>query len=215
MTLFNGLRGYFSIREAGYSLKQATNSLEGVCDAVTISVIRSYLRMVLSRELHSIAKYNCESIIRQMEKCRKMVLAGLRPLSSLMELEAQVAQEQYTITASAAEIENSRIALMQLLNLPYDSRFNIEIPAIDTLSPENLPEISAYSIADAHPATRAARAAMEADKAAVGVAASALSPIITLSAGYGTYYNNASNKNSMSNLRNTGDLSWVSHSNCR
>lgn len=194
MTLFNGLRGYFIIREAGYSVKQATNSLEGVCDAVTISVIRSYLRMVLARELHSIAKYNCESIIRQMEKCRKMVLAGLRPLSSLMELEAQVAQEQYTITASAAEIENSRIALMQLLNLPYDNRFNIEIPAIDTLSPENLPEISAYSIADAHPATRAARAAMEADKAAVGVAASALSPIITLSAGYGTYYNNASNK---------------------
>ena len=57
---------------------------------------------------------------------------------------AQVAQEQYTITAFA-EIENSRIALMQLLNLPYDNRFNIEIPAIDTLSPENLPEISAYA----------------------------------------------------------------------
>ncbi|HKM12491.1 MAG TPA: TolC family protein [Bacteroidales bacterium] len=194
ITLFNGLRGYFSIREAGYSLKQATSSLEGVSDAVTINVIRGYLHMVLARELHSIAKYNCESIIRQMEKCRKMVLAGLRPLSSLMELEAQVAQEQYTITASAAEIENSRIALMQLLNLPYDSQFNIEIPAIDTLPPENLPEISAYSIADAHPATRAARAAMEADKAAVRVAASALSPIITLSAGYGTYYNNASTK---------------------
>jgi len=194
VTLFAGLRGYFSIREAGYSLKEASKSLEGVRDAVIVSVIRSCLQMVLARELHAIAEYNCESIIRQMEKCRKMVLAGLRPLSSLVELEAQVAQEQYTITASAAEIESSRIALMQLLNLPYDSRFNVEVPSIDTLPPENVPDISAYRIADAHPATRAARAAMEANKAAVGVAASALYPIITLSAGYGTFYNDTHTK---------------------
>jgi outer membrane protein len=194
VTLFEGLKGYFSIKEAGYSLKQATESLEGMRDAVKVSVIRSCLQMVLAKELHSIAEYNCESIIRQMEKCRKMVLAGLRPLSSLMELEAQVAQEQYTITASAAEIENSRIALMQLLNLPYDSRFDVEVPAMDTLPTEEILEISAYKIADAHPSTRAAKAALEADRAAIGVAASTLSPIITLSTGYGTYYNNAVNK---------------------
>lgn len=194
VTLFEGLKGYFSIKEAGYSLKQATESLEGMRDAVKVSVIRSCLQMVLAKELHSIAEYNCESIIRQMEKCRKMVLAGLRPLSSLMELEAQVAQEQYTITASAAEIENSRIALMQLLNLPYDSRFDVEVPAMDTLPTEEILEISAYKIADAHPSTRAAKAALEADRAAIGVAASALSPIITLSTGYGTYYNNAVDK---------------------
>ncbi len=194
VTLFEGLKGYFNIKEAGYSLKQATKSLEGMRDAVVLRVIRSCLKMVLAKELHSIAEYNCESIIRQMEKCRKMVLAGLRPLSSLMELEAQVAQEQYTITASAAQIDNSRIALMQLLNLPYDSRFNVEVPPMDTLPTEDVFEISAYRIADAHPSTRAAKAAMEADKAAVGVAASALSPIIILSAGYGTYYNNAVDK---------------------
>lgn len=194
VTLFEGLKGYFSIKEAGYSLKQATESLEGMRDAVKVSVIRSCLQMVLAKELHSIAEYNCESIIRQMEKCRKMVLAGLRPLSSLMELEAQVAQEQYTITASAAEIENSRIALMQLLNLPYDSRFDVEVPAMDTLPTEEILEISAYKIADAHPSTRAAKAALEADRAAIGVAASTLSPIITLSTGYGTYYNNAVDK---------------------
>lgn len=194
VTLFDGLRGYFSIKEARYSLKRMNRSLEGVRDAVRVSVIRSCLQMVLARELHSIAVYNCESIVRQMEKCRKMVLAGLRPLSSLMELEAQVAQEQYSITASAAEIDNSRIALMQLLNLPYDSRFSVVVPAMDTLPPENLPNISAYEVADAHPVTKAARAAMEADKAAVGVATSALSPIITLSAGYGTYYDNVSAK---------------------
>lgn len=194
VTLFEGLKGYFSIKEAGYLLKQAAGSLEGMRDAVKVSVIRSCLQMVLAKELHSIAEYNCESIIRQMEKCRKMVLAGLRPLSSLMELEAQVAQEQYTITASAAEIENSRIALMQLLNLPYDSRFDVEVPAMDTLPTEEILEISAYKIADAHPSTRAAKAALEADRAAIGVAASALSPIITLSTGYGTYYNNAVDK---------------------
>ena len=194
VTLFAGLRGYFSIREAGYSLKEASKSLEGVRDAVIVSVIRSCLQMVLARELHAIAEYNCESIIRQMEKCRKMVLAGLRPLSSLMELEAQVAQEQYTITASAAEIENSRIALMQLLNLPYESRFNVEVPPIDTLPPEDLPELAAYKLADAHPSIRAAKAALEADKAAIGVAMSSIYPTIALSAGYGTYYHDAVDK---------------------
>ena len=194
VTLFDGLRGYFSIKEAGHSLNQAKNSLEGVRDAVKVSVIRSCLEMVLARELHSIAEYNFESIVRQMEKCRKMVLAGLRPLSSLMELEAQVAQEQYTITATAAEIESSRIALMQLLNLPYESRFNVEVPPIDTLPPEDLPELAAYKLADAHPSIRAAMAALAADKAAIGVAMSSMYPTLALSAGYGTYYHDAVDK---------------------
>ncbi len=51
---------------------------------------------------------------------------------------------------------------MQLLNLLYESRFNVEVPPIDTLPPEDLPELSAYKLADAHPPIRAAKAALEA-----------------------------------------------------
>ena len=119
--------------------------------------------------------------------------AGNQPYSSLLEIESQLASERVQAVTAGNQVITNTLALQQLLDLPYDPEFRIEIPDTDCLLPEstdmNTEEI--YSAAQSMPVIQSARLALDKGELDLRTARGQYYPKISLSASYGTFFSSS------------------------
>jgi outer membrane protein len=104
--------------------------LEKVKNDVMLDVTMAFLTVILDIELYENAKLQLEITKAQLETTSKQVQAGALPYSNELDLIAQVESNEVQVINAENEVRIAYLRLKQLLLLPADTPFEIEIPDI-------------------------------------------------------------------------------------
>lgn len=191
--LLDGLSRIYNLRRSRINLEMSVQETERIRREISISVLECYLKILLSTEILSTAKESFRSISEQRERTIMLVEAGRQPHSSLLEIESQLASERVQVVIAENQVKSDMLALQQLIDIPYSSRFTIVIPSPDALernlNPGNTEEI--YLQAQSMPAIRNAALAVERSKIDLKKAKGQYFPRISVTASYGSFYSSS------------------------
>ena len=186
VVLFKGLTIHNEIAAAKIECKLAPVYLEGKRQDLASSIIEAYIQILLDKEALTLATSNCATSLLERDKTRQLTSGGAQPASALAQMEAQLAGDRASVTEAVCRVKTDILSLLQLLDLPYDSSFDI-LPLDEDL--ENPPAPLSREVMEravlSNPKTVYAEGRVKSGKAALKAAKGALSPEIFISGAYG------------------------------
>ena len=175
------------------SLEISIQEVERLKDEISVSIAKSYLQILLAREILAAAEESFHSLQEQRDRTRLLVEAGSQPYTSLLDIESQLASERVQVVTAESQVRTNTLALQQLLDLQYSPDFRIAVPDIDYIiqgyTADNIDEI--YAGALSMPVIQSARLALDKGELDLKSAKGQLYPKISLSASYGTFYSSS------------------------
>lgn len=127
-TLFAGMQKLHSLRRAEFSLLASVQDVERIKDEITISVAAAYLQVLYNREQVAVSEAQITTLRSQIERTSRLVEAGSLAIGARLELEAQLASEQYNLVNYRNQQINSLLTLTQLLELRDVPGFEVAVP---------------------------------------------------------------------------------------
>ncbi|NVO20159.1 MAG: TolC family protein [Bacteroidetes bacterium] len=192
LVLFNG---FVNLNKVQYSRMMAMKGLmaeQSLKNDIAFKVMNAYYDLCFARGQMLIARDLRDLDTINLEKARIMVEVGTKAETETTEIRARLAQDEFHLTQARNNVEKARTVLRQLLNISYDTPFDIaEEPALSEpadllLMP--LPD-SVYKHAAAHlPQFREMEIDHGISKLDLKLAKGAILPSLRAQAGYGTGY---------------------------
>ncbi len=196
ITLFNGLQTYNTIKKNKLNFLASLQDFEKMKNDIGLNISGAYLQILFNRELVKIADNQLELSKEQEKRVQIIVKAGKLTAGDLLEIQAQIANEELLLINSKNQLDNSLLLLKQILDLKDSIIFDISEPEIDeienTIIPYTVEEI--YEKAQELPQIRGAEYRVSAEEKELLVSKGGRSPMLTLSASYGTGYSDRANK---------------------
>lgn len=166
---------------------------------ISVEISRAYLQILLSKEILRTANQSLESVKQQVDRTGKLVNAGSIAYSSLLEIEAQLATERVQVVNAQNQVNNSLLALKQLLDLTRESDFDVDSPNLDLMieafSGESVDQL--FEQSKTLPQIKSAELNYTNSNLQLAIAKGRSYPTISFSAGYGTYYSDSRDQNFM------------------
>ncbi len=134
LNLFNGLQTYNSIQKRKFEMLQNEYVLNKTKNDISLEVALAYLEILFNNELLGISQSQQEVTQLQLERTKKLVEVGNLAQGELLEIEAQLARERWSVLNNKNELKNSYLNLTQLLELDSIGDFTILFP--DTINLE-------------------------------------------------------------------------------
>jgi outer membrane protein len=183
--------GNIKMNKATYLMTK--EELEAMEDNLTINVMTSYLDLLRKGELAGAANLNLEVTSQQVERMERLVEVGNEPRGKLLEVKAQLAAAQLTLTQAINDREIARLNLMHLMNITEQLAFDIEKPVMPDPSRTSIPPLdTVFEYAMEHlPQIKSARFGIEAQERFLAVQRGQRSPRLYAS---GIYFSNYSDK---------------------
>ena len=144
LSLFNGLYNYNTIKSSRYSSLAALQNVEKEKVEKTFEISSAYLTILYQQELLEVAKNQRGITDLQVERTRKLVDAGSVAKGDLLEIQAQLANENLNVTNMHNDLQLSLLNLVQLLDLDSTGGFSIVTP--DTIVLEQMYTIPDVSV---------------------------------------------------------------------
>ena len=193
LPIWNGFILNHSIAQAEFSLKATLEDLQKAKDDMMLNIAAYYLEILLADELIQVAKDQMAVTTLQIDRTRKLVQAGSLAKGSLLEIEAQHAQEELNLVNAENRQQLAYLNLFQLLELPSTQTFTIEKPILPVVTANrtmlNSMEIFRHAV-QIRPAVKSAVFELEASQKQLSIARGSLYPSISLGASYSNWYNN-------------------------
>ena len=190
LPLFEGMRKQNNIKSNAKQLEITRANIENLKDNISISIAKGYLQVLLCTEIEKSAQQSYRNVEAQVARTQELVDAGQQTYSSLLEVKSQLANENLQLVTARNNRRSALLELVQLLNIPASTEFEIEDPSLENVSlewkDENLEELLAS--AKSLPRIRKAELELELSKLQYKIQKGAALPTISLNAGYGTYY---------------------------
>ena len=193
VTLWNAMSIRKSIDMADFNLKASLEDLKKAKDDIILNVAAAYLQILFAQELVQVAEDQLGVTNLQIERTKKLVNAGSLAKGSLLEIEAQYAQEELNLVNQQNELQLSYLNLYQLLELPVSDQFKILKPELPVVSANRalLNSVEVFNSAvQNRPEVKSAFFKLESYREQVGLAKSSLYPTLSMGFDYYTSYNN-------------------------
>lgn len=194
VTLWSGFRLQNSVKMADLDLRATLEDLQKAKDDIMLNITASYLEILFSDELLTVAEDLQKITQLQIDRTVKLVEAGSLAKGSLLEIEAQYAREELNVVNAQNRLQLAYLTLYQLLELPSTESFKIEkpvLPEIDAnISLMNTMDVFKNAV-DIRPAVKGAEYRLESARKQLLISKGNMMP--TLSFG-GNYYNSYNNK---------------------
>ncbi|HIZ86507.1 MAG TPA: TolC family protein [Candidatus Coprenecus stercoravium] len=191
--LIDGLSRLYGLISSRQGLEAAEEEAERIKDDITLSVIKSYMQVLLAQEELNAAMKHLESISAQRERTVILVEEGTLAYTSLLETEAQLAAERVDAVNAENRLEIDMLNLKQLLGLPAGAGLAIAFPETGAQPTSHalydVDEI--YSRAQSLPFIQSARMAIDKSLTDLKSAKGQYWPKLSLSASYGTFYSSS------------------------
>lgn len=186
MNLFDGKKVKNSILADRFSLEAATADLEKARKDISIQIAVQYLQCLYQRSMVAEAQEQL-SLSRQMvNRAQIRYDEGRRPLSELKDMEAQAANDEYTLVKAQGQYTIELTRLAQLINLPSIEGFDIA----DINEESGSSVINYDQVVNNWPSILAAKAQIESSKAKINVARADYYPTLSLQGHISTFYVN-------------------------
>ena len=202
--LFNGLQVQNNIKQNQFAHEASKMELQQSKDQLTINVIIAYLQVLSGEDL--LLNLESQALVtkNQVERLQVLVSEGARGQYQLSDMKGQYANDQVSIVTAKNSLDNARITLCQLMNIPISK--TIQLERNDAPFPQEpygaTPEMI-YANAKNLPGMKAADLRVESAKKAIAVEKGAFMPRIGL---YGNLFSNYSSAAETKTLTGTSDV---------
>lgn len=188
LPLFEGGKRINRLRSSRWATSASEADLEGLREKLRIDITRNYLQSLLSMELLRVARESRITLQTQREHTHNLVEAGSLPYVSLLEVEAQLAQEIYRETEAQHQWQEDLLSLKHLMNLPDHLSFLPDTTWLDGASAYRQEDIQAlFQQSQSYPTLRAARSRMEQSRHQWLASQGNLFPSLSLQTHYNAY----------------------------
>ena len=192
-TVWNGNRNTNTIKQNRLTEQMAELAVEQQANTIQEQIAQLYVQILYENEAVKV----CEEIIKaselQRDRAQVMVDVGSLARVDLVQLEAQVNQDKYSLAQAQAQLANYKLQLKQLLEIHNEEPFEVAIP---TVSDENVlraipDELAVYQAAlGSRPEIQSSKLNIESSEIAIASARAGYMPTVSLSASIGS--NNSS-----------------------
>ena len=205
MPVFNGLQYYNAIQKNKYLVLASQQDLQDISDNVALNVALAYLQILLNKELVTANENQLNITLQQIEKTRKLVVAGSVAKGNLLEIEAQAAQEELSLITQKNLLETSVLTLTQFLELKTPSGFEVVVPEINVdtnaVISGNIDDI--YAIAEKNrPEIKSSELKLTASEYGLKMAKGGRSPIVSLNYSLNSRYTYLTNQPGIESFNN-------------
>lgn len=192
--LFNWFSKRNTIAVRKLDLEATEVGLEKAKNDVALNVAAAYLQILLTREQVSLARFQVDQTLAQLDVTRKMVEAGRLPELNAATLESALASDSSAlITAETAALQ-SVLQMKALLNMDAATPFDVITPPVDLIPVDNLADLqpdAVYMLATVNmPQQKVDELNLKAAWKSVEVARGSMYPTISLFGSLGSTYNN-------------------------
>ena len=195
-TLYGGSQRRNTVKQNRINMASTAFDLEKAKNDVMLNVTLEFLNVVLNIELLENAQLQREITKVQLETTSKQVKVGALPLSNELDLIAQVESNEVQVINAENNVRIAYLRLQQLLLLPADTPFEIEIPDIQTIEIEQEP-ITANSVYETAqtimPEIKSVDMQVESADLGVKIARGSMDPTLGLSGRMYTNYSSVQN----------------------
>lgn len=196
MNLLEGLSKFNTLKSNKTQLEIYNYEVEKLKNDISINITQAYLQVLLAQQMEKTAAESYKSVEEQVERTRKLVDAGSQAYSTLLEIQSQLGTEKVQWVTAQNDVRSNLLTLKQLLDLSPDTPFDIYAPDTENFSmelqTENLNSI--YNSALDLPQIKSAELALEKSRLDLKIQKGQAYPVVSLSAGYGSYYSNSQEK---------------------
>ncbi len=209
-TIFNGFKKINTIKKNKLQMFANEQKMQIAKDNISIEIAVNYLNILYNKELLNIAKEQVVITKEQVEKTEILVNAEKIAKNSLLDIEAQLAKDEYNLINAENSLEISYITIYQLLNIKIEDRFDISEPEKEIEHQAtivyNLDEIINYALEN-HAEIKSSEYELQIAEKDIAIAKSGKSPTISLS-GYIT----SSYSSSYNAIDSSGTIDFVGNS---
>jgi outer membrane protein len=190
--LFGWFQRRNTIAANRYALEAAQANLDQLKDDVSLNVATGYLRALLAKEQIHVNEKQVELSKAQLEQTRKFVTAGRLPELNAAQLESQLANDSASLITAISNYNSSILDIKALLNLNFETPFEIEAPEVSVTDQLNLtsmtPEMIYAAAARHFGAIKSSELNMLAAQKRLAASRGALYPQLGINAQFGTNY---------------------------
>ena len=191
VNLFSGLQVRNTILKNELDLMASYQDVEKIKNDISLNIAAAYLNILFNKELVAVTRSQLETTFQQVDRTRKMVDAGKLARGNYLELEAQYAAEELNVVNAENQLSISLLNLQQMLDLPIDTAFDVEIPVLPDpdADPLVMNALEVYRVAEMEmPEIRSAELSRESSEKDLHIAKGARYPQLYLSANYNSGY---------------------------
>ena len=188
-TVWNGNRNTNTIKQNKLSEQMAELDVQQQANTIQEQIAQLYVQILYETEAVKV----CEEIIKaselQRDRAQVMVEVGSLARVDLVQLEAQVNQDKYSLAQAQSQLANYKLQLKQLLEIHDSEPFEIAIPEVSdekvlSIIPD---EQSVYNAAlENRPEIQSSRLNIESSEIAIASARAGYMPTVSVSAGIGS-----------------------------
>ena len=197
LNLFSGFSVRNNIKRSKTLLQKSVFDLENTTNNVMLSVVSSYLNVLLALDRLDNARYQLNSTQEQLSRISKLVDAGSIPVTNKLNLDAQLAGDELSLIQQENGYRLSILQLKQILLLETRKEIRVSRPESDmipsTVIGSNSDEI--YEIAiGLLPEIKSAEKNAESSLYDLRISRSGRYPTISVSSNFNSNYSSYANR---------------------
>ncbi|MFT4031161.1 MAG: TolC family protein [Siphonobacter sp.] len=192
-TLYNGGIINNTIEQNKLNLLASEQDIQASRDQVALNVVLAYLQVLNNEDVLTTSRTQVEITQQQVNRTEKLVNAGSLPLANLLDLRAQLANNELSVVTAENNLALSNLQLIQLMNDRTIQRLSLDRMSINT--PDDTYNTSIQQIYDLAVHTQAAVKAAElrilSARTGVAIARGSYYPTLLFNFSLGTNYSSA------------------------
>ena len=188
-TVWNGNRNTNTIKQNKLTEKIAELGVEQQANTIQEQIAQLYVQILYETEAVNVCIEIIKSSMMQRDRAKTMVEVGSLARVDLVQLEAQVSQDEYSLVSAQSQLANYKLQLKQLLEIHDDETFDIAIPEVsDAQVLAMIPnEQAVYNAAlESRPEIQSGKLNIESSEIAIHSARAGYKPTVSLTAGIGS-----------------------------
>ncbi len=188
-TVWNGNRNTNTIKQNKLTEKIAELGVEQQANTIQEQIAQLYVQILYETEAVNVCREIIKSSMMQRDRAKTMVEVGSLARVDLVQLEAQVSQDEYSLVSAQSQLANYKLQLKQLLEIHDDETFDIAIPEVsDAQVLAMIPnEQAVYNAAlESRPEIQSGKLNIESSDIAIHSARAGYKPTVSLTAGIGS-----------------------------
>lgn len=129
-TVWNGNRNHLTIKQHQLTGKQNELAEQEQANTIQEQITQLFVQILYQTEAIKVDEEILKASQMQLERAKTMVETGVLARVDKVQLESQVAQDEFSLVTSKAQLQNYTLQLKQLLEIHDDTDFSVAVPQI-------------------------------------------------------------------------------------
>jgi outer membrane protein len=139
LVLFSGLVQQNTIRQTNYAHGAAELELQQARDNLSLSIMLAYLQVLSNEDQVAVARKQVAVTEQQLERLLVLHQKGAVNPPEIAELTGQLKLEELALLNNLNTLQSAKLALAQLMNVPFEGAVQLERLPLEELVPEEQP----------------------------------------------------------------------------